>query len=87
MNLLYKPFGIAFSVLGGMVAGRVFDRVWKTVAKEDDSPDARDRDRALAQIVAAAAVPGALYGTAKALADRAAARSFEKVTGTWPESG
>lgn len=84
MKVLYKPVGILFSVLGGIVAGALFKQVWRVVAGEDDSPDAKDRERGWAEIVSAAAVQGAVFGTVKAVVDRAGAKGFERATGVWP---
>ena len=35
-RLIYKPFGLLVSVLGGLVAGSIFKRVWKAVAHEHE---------------------------------------------------
>jgi len=84
MGALYKPFGFLFSVLGGVLAGMLFKKVWKVVAHEDDSPDAKDQDRSWGEILGAAAVQGALFGAVKAAVDRAGATGFALATGTWP---
>jgi predicted metal-dependent enzyme (double-stranded beta helix superfamily) len=84
MKALYKPIGLLFSVLGGIVAGALFKQLWRAVAGEDDSPDAKDRERGWGEIVSAAAVQGAVFGTVKALVDRAGAKGFERATGVWP---
>ena len=84
MKSLYQPFGLLFSVLGGLVAGAIFKQIWRVVTHQDDSPDAKDRNRGWGEIVAAAAVEGALFGTVKAVLDRAGAKGFERATGTWP---
>lgn len=84
MKALYTPVGILFSVLGGILASALFKQLWRVVAGEDDSPDAKDRDRGWTEIVAAAAVQGAVFGTVKAVIDRAGAKGFERATGVWP---
>jgi hypothetical protein len=84
MKFAYKPFGLLASVLGGLLASMVFTRVWRAIAGEDDSPDATDRDRGWGEILAAAAIEGALFGAVKAAVDRAGAKGFERATGTWP---
>jgi hypothetical protein len=35
-------------------------------------------------VITAAALQGALFGVVKAMFDRAGAKGFERVTGTWP---
>lgn len=84
MKILYRPFGILVSVLGGIFAGMVFKRTWRTIAGDDDSPDAMDRNRAWSEVLAAAAIEGAVFGAVKAAVDRAGATGFERATGTWP---
>ncbi len=83
-KLLYKPLGLLFSVLGGMLAGAIFKKVWKLAAGEDEAPKATDADRGWPEILAAAALQGALFAVVRAAVDRAAATGTEKLTGTWP---
>jgi hypothetical protein len=83
-RLLYKPFGLVFSVLGGVVAGAVFKRVWSAVAHEEEAPKATDEDRGWREVVAAAAAQGAVFGGVKAVIDRAGASGFARLTGAWP---
>ena len=45
IKLLYKPAGMLVSVLGGVVAGAIFKRVWKVAAGEDNAPKATDAQR------------------------------------------
>jgi hypothetical protein len=84
VKILYRPFGILVSVLGGILAGMLFKRTWRAVAGDDDSPDAMDRNRGWGEILGAAALEGAVFGAVKAAVDRAGATGFERVTGTWP---
>jgi predicted metal-dependent enzyme (double-stranded beta helix superfamily) len=84
MKAAYRPFGLLISVLGGLLAGALFKQIWRAVAHEDDTPDAKDQDRSWGEIVAAAAIEGAVFGTVKAVVDRAGATGFERATGVWP---
>ena len=84
IKLAYKPFGLIASVLGGLLAGAAFKRLWRAITHEQDSPDATDRDRGWGEILAAAAIEGAVYGGVKAAVDRAGATGFARATGTWP---
>ena len=60
MKLLYKPFGLIVSVLGGVLAGALFRRVWRAVADDREAPSAKDRDRTWREVLAAAAIQGAV---------------------------
>jgi hypothetical protein len=84
MKLIYKPFGLVVSVLGGILAGALFKRLWRTVANDREAPSAKDRDRTWREVIAAAAIQGAVFGGVKALVDRAGATGFARVTGVWP---
>jgi hypothetical protein len=84
VRLLYKPFGLIAGIIGGMLARAAFRRLWRAVADEENAPSAKDRDRAWREIVAAAAVQGAVFGGVKALVDRAGATGYEQLTGVWP---
>ena len=48
---LYKPLGILFGVLGGVVASSVFQRVWSLVSDADDAPQATDEHRSWAEVL------------------------------------
>jgi len=84
MRVLYRPFALTSGVLGGMIAGRLFTKLWERVGRQPDAPKATDRDRHAVEVVAAAALHGAVFGATKALVDRLGARGFERVTGVWP---
>jgi hypothetical protein len=83
-RILYKPLGPLISVLGGLVAGAIFKRVWRVVAREEVAPKATDESKGLAEVVTASAAQGAVYGGVKALLDRGGARAFAWLTGAWP---
>ena len=84
MKLLYKPFGLVASVLGGVLAGALFKRVWRVVADEGEAPSAKDLDRTWREVIVAAVIQGAVFGGVKALIDRAGATGFARLTGVWP---
>ena len=83
-KLAYRPFGLLFSVLGGLLAGAVFKQVWKRVSDKEDPPKPKQSEYGWRELLAAAAFQGALFGLAKAAIDRSGARTFEKITGSWP---
>ena len=83
-KVIYKPFGLIVGVLGGMLAGAIFKRVWRTVAREEVAPEATDATKGWSEVVAAAAVEGAVFGGVKAAIDRAGATGFAHLTGAWP---
>ena len=87
MKILYKPFGMIVSVLGGMIAGAIFKRVWKLAAHEDEAPEATDAQRGWGEVLIAATLQGAIFALIKAVTDRGAATATRKLTGFWPGKG
>jgi hypothetical protein len=87
-KILYRPVGLVSSVIGGVVAGQLFKRVWKkaTPADVDAAPTALESRYGVGQVVAAAAVQGAVFAAVKAAVDRGGARLFQRWTGEWPGS-
>lgn len=83
-KLWFKLLSVAVSVLGGLVAGAIFKRLWKLIARQDEVPKATDADRGWPEILIAAATEGALFGLVRAAIDRSAAEGTRKLTGTWP---
>ena len=83
-KLAYRPIGVIGGVLAGTLSGIVFKQIWKAVANEDDAPSALQSEYAMKEVVLAAAVQGAIFAATKAAVDRAGARGFTKLTGTWP---
>lgn len=83
-KVLFKPFSLLVSVLGGMLAGVIFKQVWRLARHEREVPEATDADRGWGEILLAAAVQGAIFAVVKAAVDRGAAVSAQKLTGTWP---
>jgi uncharacterized protein DUF4235 len=83
-KIAYKPVGILLGIGAGAVAGLVFKEVWKMAAGDDDAPNATDEERGWGEILAAAALQGAIFSIVKAAVDRAGATGVRKLTGQWP---
>ncbi|MCU4185336.1 DUF4235 domain-containing protein [Acidiferrimicrobium sp. IK] len=83
-KIAYKPLGMAASVLGGIVATRLFAAAWKALGRGEDAPASTDARRSWPEVLSAAALQGAIFGLVKAATDRGGAVGFEKATGAWP---
>ena len=83
-KLLYRAAGMLASILGGIVAGAIFKKVWKVTAGEDEAPTATDAQRGWREILLAATLQGAIFGAVKAAIDRGTAEGTRKLTGAWP---
>ena len=84
-KVVFKPINIAMGIGAGALAGLVFKQVWKLASGDDDAPDAGDEDRGWAEIIAAAALQGAIFAVVKAVVHRSGAVGTKKLTGTWPD--
>lgn len=87
MKVIYKPLGILMGALGGMAAGAVFRWAWRLLRHEERAPKATDKGRGWREVLAAAALQGAIFGAVQAFFDRAGAAGFERATGEWPGEG
>ena len=83
IRLLYKPWSMLFGVVGGILAGKLFTRLWALVAK-DEAPKPTQRDASWKVVLPAAALEGAIYAGVKAATQRGSAQAFEHSTGVWP---
>ncbi|HSZ40047.1 MAG TPA: DUF4235 domain-containing protein [Trebonia sp.] len=86
-KVLYKAVSMLVSVLGGMVAGAIFKRIWKLAPGQDDAPRATDERYGWRDVLLAAALEGAIFAVVKAAVDRGSAAGTRKLTGVWPGDG
>jgi hypothetical protein len=85
-KILYRPWGMVGSLVGGIVAGQIFQQMWKRLAPGDqeDPPKPLESEYRLRQVLIAALVQGAIFAVVRALINRGGARLFERWTGEWP---
>ena len=83
-TVAYKPVGVALGLVAGALAGVVFREVWKVTAGDGEAPAATDEDRGWGEILAAAALQGAIFAVVRAAVDRAGAAGVRRLTGRWP---
>jgi hypothetical protein len=65
-----KPVAALFGMAGALIAGMVLKRTWKLFARRQDAPGAGDVERGWGEVLAAAALRGAIAGTVKAALHR-----------------
>lgn len=82
-KLLYKPVGILVGIAAGLVATKLFERVWGLFS-DTEPADPEDREAAWVEVLGAAALSGAIFGAVRALIRRGGAKGFERATGVWP---
>jgi hypothetical protein len=87
IKIIYKLVNLMVSVLGGILAGAIFKRIWKAAAGEDEAPKATNAQSGWRVVLVAATLQGAIFALVKAAVDRAAAEGTRKLTGVWPGEG
>ncbi|MTD46555.1 DUF4235 domain-containing protein [Conexibacter sp. W3-3-2] len=85
-RLLYKPFGIVFSVLAGKIAAKLFTAIWAALDKDASDgrpPRPTEPNAPVGKAIAATAIEAATYAGTRAAFDRAGVRTFHYLTGVW----
>jgi hypothetical protein len=83
MKLLYKPFGLLAGIVSGLLARRLFTALWGVV-DDEEPPEATTERASWPRVLGAAAVQGVTFSVTRAAVDRAGARAFNHLFGTWP---
>jgi hypothetical protein len=83
MKLIYRPFGLIIGILAGLASKKLFEALWG-VFDEEEPPKPVTRQAAWPKILAAAAFQGVVFKLVRAGVDRAGAKGFNYLTGTWP---
>ena len=83
MKLIYKPFGIVFGILAGLLSKKLFEAVWGIFDKEEP-PKPTTLQTTWPKVIGAAVVEGVTFKVTRAAVDRVGAKGFAAVTGFWP---
>jgi len=83
MKLIYKPFGIFFGIVAGIIGRQIFSFIWSKI-DEEDPPKPTTEIAPWGKVLGAAAVQGATFAVTKAAVNRAGAKSYSHLTGVWP---
>ena len=83
MKLIYKPFGIIFGILAGLLSKKLFEAVWGIFDKEEP-PKPTTLQTTWPKVIGAAVVEGVTFKVTRAAVDRVGAQGFAAVTGFWP---
>jgi hypothetical protein len=82
---LYKPLSLVSSVLGGLLAGKIFTEVWQRINPSDEEPpEPTDLNRSTREAIIAAAVQGLIVGVVRAALARGQAKGFQALTNENP---
>jgi Protein of unknown function (DUF4235) len=83
LKLMYMPVRLLGGMLAGVLATKVFERVWSLFDKEG-APDPEQREIPLAKLLAALVLEGAILRAVRGLVDHGSRVAFSHVTGRWP---
>jgi hypothetical protein len=83
-KLAYRPVGLLAGALAGLIAGGLVRQVWRLACGAEDTPDALEEQRGWGEILAAAALQGAIFAVVRAAVDRGSAQGVRRLTGHWP---
>lgn len=83
MKLVYRPLGIVFGILGGILAKKVFNVIWSKF-DDEEAPKPTQQEMPWGKLLAAAALQGIVYQTVRVAINRAGAEGFAWLTGVWP---
>jgi hypothetical protein len=82
---LYKSLSLVSSVLGGLLAGKIFTEVWQRINPSDEEPpEPTDLNRSTREAIIAAAVQGLIVGVVRAALARGQAKGFQALTNENP---
>lgn len=83
MGLIYKPIGLALSILAALLGKRVFNFAWEKI-DDEDPPKGTTEEATWGKILGAAALQGVIFKTVRVVVDRYGAIGWAHLTGVWP---
>jgi hypothetical protein len=83
MKLIYKPFGIVFGILAGILSKKVFEAVWGIFDKEEP-PKPTTEQTTWPKVIGAAVVEGVTFKVTRAAGDPGGAQGVAAGTRGWP---
>ena len=83
MKFLFLPFSILAGLVAGKISQKIFDGLWR-LFDDQEAPEPEHREIAVAKLVLALAIEGAIFRAVRGLVDHGARRGFARATGNWP---
>jgi hypothetical protein len=83
MKFAFLPIGIGAGLLAGQASKKLFDVIW-SVFDDEEAPHPKHREIAMAKLVPALLIQGAVFRLVKGLVDHSTRRGFSRLTGSWP---
>lgn len=70
-------------LLAGLLSKKLFDLLWGLI-DEEEPPKPKTADTTWTKLIIATALQAVTFKVVRAAVDRAGAKGFERLTGTWP---
>ncbi|MDP9277752.1 MAG: DUF4235 domain-containing protein [Actinomycetota bacterium] len=83
MKFIFLPFSIVIGLLAGQLSKKLFDVVWGLV-NDEEAPRPKHREAAMAQMVLALLLEGAIARVVRGLVDHGTRHGWARLTGAWP---
>jgi len=83
LKLVFTPLSIVLGLIAGLIGKKIFEQIWGLIDKEEP-PKPTTEEASWPRVLAAAAVQGITFKVTRAAVDRAGAKGFASLTGTWP---
>lgn len=83
MKFLFLPFSIVAGLIAGKLSQKVFDGVWRLI-DEEEAPEAEHKEISVVKLALALVIEGAIFRAVRGLVDHHARRVFYNLTGSWP---
>ena len=83
MKFIFTPISLGLGLAAGQIAKKVFHAMWGKAAS-GEAPKSKHREIALAQLVVALLVEGAVFKLIKGLVDHGTRHGWARLTGSWP---
>ncbi|MGH3766453.1 MAG: DUF4235 domain-containing protein [Pseudonocardiaceae bacterium] len=85
-NVSFQLVTLVSGVLGGALAGAVFNRIWRALSGAEQAPEPAALDHRMREVLVAGVLQGALFGLVKAAVGRLTAKGYQRFTGNDPRS-
>lgn len=83
-RLLFLPFSLVGGLIAGRLARRVLAALWRLIDPDEELPQTQRRDVSFGKLLFALALQGAVGEAVSGGIDHLARRLFNHLTGIWP---
>lgn len=82
-KILFAPFAMLGGLIAGILGRRLYKTAWAAIDGQEP-PQPGDRDEAWRRVVLSLALQGAIFTASRGIVDRLLRKAFSWLTGFWP---